>query len=293
MEIDAVPRRTYYYVLDLHGFNGPAQVSVVHDWTPTWTRGLAWVIAPCEEKKLSIAPRKLEFRVRAFSVIFSVSARRVHDYTPASLGGRRSNIFFRQCKRYWASSGWPAWSLARFFDETSAEVDCGTTIAKAELAIRTVLFAPATEAGIAMNLTKRTSATFPEKLDFAAGDKICSHDGHLKVSRGEILLVNLVVQLVQLLACWRIRVCVMSMCVQRGTVTWAFFFFAWLPRMAEALQSKPQGKKELVERNSVDLALGVRGCRKGVQRSIEKWLQHSDEPLSLSLFSFPAILFLY
>ena len=51
--------------------------------------------------------------------------------------------------------------------------------------------------GIAMNLTKRT----PEKLSFSAGDKICSHDGHLKVSRGEILLVNLVVQLVQLLAC--------------------------------------------------------------------------------------------
>ena len=51
--------------------------------------------------------------------------------------------------------------------------------------------------------------------------------------------------------------------------------------MAEALQSKTQGKKELVERNSVDLALGVRGCTKGVQRSIEKGLQHSDEPLSL------------
>ena len=49
-----------------------------------------------------------------------------------------------------------------------------------------------------------------------------------------------------------------------------FFLFPWLPRMAEALQSKTQGKKELVERNSVDLALGVRGCTKGVQRSIEK-----------------------
>ena len=91
--------------------------------------------------------------------------------------------------------------MARFFDETGAEVDCGTTIAKAELAIRTVLFAPVTEGGIAMNLTKRTSTRFPEKLNFAAGDKICSHDGHLKVSRREILLVNLVVQLVQLLAC--------------------------------------------------------------------------------------------
>ena len=87
--------------------------------------------------------------------------------------------------------------MARFFDETRAELDCGTTIAKAELAIRTVLSAPATEAGIAMNLTKRTSTRFPEKLDFATGDKICSQDGHLKV----ILLVNLVVQLVQLLAC--------------------------------------------------------------------------------------------
>ena len=50
-----------------------------------------------KKKKLSIAPRKLEFRVRAFSVIFSVTARRVHDYTPASLGGCRPNIFFRQC----------------------------------------------------------------------------------------------------------------------------------------------------------------------------------------------------
>ena len=90
--------------------------------------------------------------------------------------------------------------MARFFDKTSGEVDCGTTNEKVEFAIRTVLCAPATpatEAGIAMNLTKRT----PEKLNFAAGDKICSHDGHLKVSRGEILLVNLVVQLVQLLAC--------------------------------------------------------------------------------------------
>ena len=91
--------------------------------------------------------------------------------------------------------------MARFFDETSAELACGTTIAKAEVAIRTVLSAPATEAGIAMNLTRRMSTKFPEKLDFAAGDKICSHDGHLKVSSGEILLVNLVVQLVQLLAC--------------------------------------------------------------------------------------------
>ena len=61
--------------------------------------------------------------------------------------------------------------------------------------------------------------------------------------------------------------------------------------MAEALQSKTQGKKELVERNSVDLALGVGGCTKGVQRSIEKWLQHSDEPLSLS-FQFPCYSFL-
>ena len=91
--------------------------------------------------------------------------------------------------------------MARFFDETGAEVDCATTNAMAELAIRTVLSAPATEAGIEMNLTTRMSTRFPEKLDFAAGDKICSHDGHLKVSRGEILLVNLLVQLVQLLAC--------------------------------------------------------------------------------------------
>ena len=37
--------------------------------------------------------------MRAFSVIFSVSARRVHDYTPALLGGRRPNIFFRQLVR--------------------------------------------------------------------------------------------------------------------------------------------------------------------------------------------------
>ena len=52
-----------------------------------------------------------------------------------------------------------------------------------------------------------------------------------------------------------------------------FFFFPWLPRMAEALQSKPQGKKELVERYSVDLALGVRGSfliTRGVQWLVEK-----------------------
>ena len=40
-----------------------------------------------------------------------------------------------------------------------------------ELAIRTVLSAPATEAGIGMNLKTRTSTRFPEKLDFAAGGK--------------------------------------------------------------------------------------------------------------------------
>ena len=92
--------------------------------------------------------------------------------------------------------------MARFFDETSSEVDCAMTNAMAELAIRTVLSAPVTEAEIEMNLTTRMSTRFPEKLEIAAGDKICSHDdGHLKVSRGEILLVNLLVQLVQLLAC--------------------------------------------------------------------------------------------
>ena len=72
----------------------------------------------------------------------------------------------------------------------SAEVDCATTNAMAELAIRTVLSAPATEAGIEMNLTTRMSTRFLEKLDFVTGDKICCHDGHLKVSRGEILLVR-------------------------------------------------------------------------------------------------------
>ena len=71
----------------------------------------------------------------------------------------------------------------------------------AELAIRTVLSAPAPEARKEMNLTTRMSTRFPERLDFAAGDKSCSLDGHLKVRRGEILLVNLLVQLVQLLAC--------------------------------------------------------------------------------------------
>ena len=62
--------------------------------------------------------------------------------------------------------------------------------------------------------------------------------------------------------------------------------------MAEALQSKTQGKKELVERNSVDdLALRVRGRTKGVQRLIENDC-NALISLSLSLFSFPAILFL-
>ena len=177
-----------------------------------------------KKKKLLIAPGKLEFRLRAFSVIFSVSARRVHGYTPASLAGRRPNIFFRQWKRYWAFSGWQAWSLARFFDETSAEVDCATTNAMAELAIRTVLSAPATEAGIEMNLTTRMSTRFPGKLDFAAGDKICSYDGHLKVSRGEISLVNLLVQLVQLLACWRIKVSVNVRAMLSGFFFLLFFF---------------------------------------------------------------------
>ena len=51
MEIDAVPQTMYYYVLDLHGFNGPTQVSVVHDWTPTWTRGLAMSHCALRRKK--------------------------------------------------------------------------------------------------------------------------------------------------------------------------------------------------------------------------------------------------
>ena len=55
-----------------------------------------------------------------------------------------------------------------------------------------------------------------------------------------------------------------SMCVERGTVTKALFL---LSRMAEALQNKTQGKKELVERNSFDVALRARGCTKEVQRS--------------------------
>ena len=92
--------------------------------------------------------------------------------------------------------------MVLFFGQgSSSEVDCATTIAMANLAICTVLSAPATEAEIEMNMTMRMSTRFLEKLDFAAGDKICSHDGHLRVSRGEILLVNLLVHHVQLLAC--------------------------------------------------------------------------------------------
>ena len=90
---------------------------------------------------------------------------------------------------------WPGFST-----KLEPEVDCATTIAMAELAIRTVMSAPATEAGIEMNLT-RMSIRFHEKLDFATGDKSCFNDSHLKVSRSEILLVNLLVQLVQLPAC--------------------------------------------------------------------------------------------
>ena len=72
--------------------------------------------------------------------------------------------------------------------------------------------------------------------------------------------------------------------VQRGTVTWAFCFsFPGYLEWQRPFRAKLSVKKELVERNSLDLAPGVRGCTKGVQRSIEKWLQHSDESLSLSL----------
>ena len=181
-----------------------------------------WVTACCEEEKLSIASPKLEFRMRAFSVIFSVTAWRVHGYTPASLWGHRPNIFFRQWKRNWAFSGWQAWSFARFFDETSAEVDCATMIAVAELAIRTVLFAPATPSGERDEFDNEDVYQVPEKLEFATGDKIGSHDGHLKVSRGELVVGELVGATCTTLACWRITQSV-SMCLQYGTVTRAFF----------------------------------------------------------------------
>ena len=53
-----------------------------------------------------------------------------------------------------------------------------------------------------------------------------------------------------------------------------YFFFFCLPglsRMAEALQSKHQGReKQRVEKNSVGLTLRVRGRTKEVQRSNEK-----------------------
>ena len=142
-----------------------------------------------------------------------------------------------------------------------------------------------------MNLTKRTSTRFPEKLDFADGDKIRSHDGHLQGRQRR----NFVGELGGATCTTSCLLTHHSLGHANVREAWSgylgFFFFPWLPRMAEALQSKTQGKKELVERNSVDLALAVRGCTKGVQRSIEKRLQHSDEPRSLS-FQFPCYSFL-
>ena len=55
-----------------------------------------------------------------------------------------------------------------------------------------------TAVGIEMKMTRTMSTRVPEKVSFAASDKICSHEGHLKVSRGEVSLVKLLVKLVRL-----------------------------------------------------------------------------------------------
>ena len=80
-----------------------------------------------------------------------------------------------------------------------------------------------------------------------------------------------------------------SMCVQYGHGYPGFSFcFPWLPRKAEALQSKTQGKNELAERNSVDLALRVRGCA----REFKGWLKNDcNAQRRISLFSVSLLFF--
>ena len=140
--------------------------------------------------------------MRAFSVIFTVTAREGCMAT-------RQLCLEDVVQKYSSDNGS---DLEHFLDDNrdlwpgfSTKLVLKSTVQRRlqwrTLAIRTVSSAPSTEAGIKMNLTTRMSTRFPEKLDFAAGDKICSHDGHLMVSRGEILLVDLLVHLVQLLAC--------------------------------------------------------------------------------------------
>ena len=170
MEIDAVPRRRYY-VLDLHGFS-PAQVSVVHHCQrATWTRGLAKSDRALRRKKFvhntSEAGVSNACVFNDFQRHFTKGA-----WLHANFAWRTSSNHILQTMEAVLSIFWMTnMNFGQVFDETSAEVDCPTTIAMAELAIRRVLSALATEAVIEMNLTTRMFTRFPEKLDFAAGEK--------------------------------------------------------------------------------------------------------------------------
>ena len=69
-----------------------------------------------------------------------------------------------------------------------------------------------------------------------------------------------------------------------------FFAFSSYLEWQRPFRANP-GKKELVERNSVDLALRVRGCTKEFKGRLKSDC-NTLMNLSLSFFSFPAILFL-
>ena len=80
--------------------------------------------------------------------------------------------------------------------------------------------------------------------------------------------------------------------ISSGYLGFSFFFFAFssYQEWQRPFRANPC-KKELVERNSVDLALRVRGCTKEFKGRFKN-VCNTLMNLSLSLFSFPAIIFL-
>ena len=138
-----------------------------------------------------------------------------------------------------------------------------------------------------MNLTTRMTTRFPEKLDFAAGEKICPHDGQLKVSRGEILLVNLLVQHVQLIVCWRITVSVNVRAIWNGYPGFLVAFPGYLERQ-KPFRAKLRVKMSLWKETLLILLSEF----VGVQREFKGWLKNDcNAQISITLFSVSLLFF--
>ena len=279
MEIDAEPRRTYCYVLDLRGFSPPTHVSVVNDWTLMWTCGLAKSQCALHSKKSEISLLKQEFQMCVFSVTFSGTAQRVHGYTPALLGERRPhNYVLRKLEEMLIT-----FSMTNvIFDQVFRRNHCRSRLCDNECNSRacdTHSLVRKSDGSGDRDESDKEDARFPEELDFEASDRTCSHDGHLKVSRGDILLLNLLVQQVYLLDGCCIAVSVNMRAASNGHP--GFLLSLWQSRMAETRQSKTQ----LVERNSVFSRSQSWWVYKGSSKV--EWKLICNALLNLSLFLFP------